>query len=383
MRFRPWFVNLLLLLLVLAPVPLAAQAPPPPQPDGIPFKPQIEIPGFGERTISETTLPEYISALFNYLLGVIGILAVAMIVYGGFRWITAAGNPGRIQAAKEIITSAIIGLVLALTSVLLLRTINPNLVSLRIPTITKVQQQLQGSLGSLCSQTEEGRAAAGDATCGKKVTYTTPQGARRECVATFCENPLQACLLDPLDGLYVCGTPQQLCTNFDEERCEDADTIIARLQPPVTDSSGTPSVCRRRDENNQPDECILVPRLGCANNESRVSCNIGGSSNTDCWQDGAPAQGQKEVGRVFGDIRLTCTDNPRAGVGTDAICCAVNVNKHEVYCMPRPPSDRYIEASCEAFNPLPGVFAGARTSTCGGGNRCYIWIRLRITNEGG
>jgi hypothetical protein len=43
--------------------------------------------------------------------------AVLMIVIGGFQWMTSAGDPGKIAAAKEKIYSAILGLlIIALAS---------------------------------------------------------------------------------------------------------------------------------------------------------------------------------------------------------------------------------------------------------------------------
>lgn len=71
----------------------------------------------------------YIAGLYQFFVGVVGILAAVMILYGGIQWIVAAGNSSRIQSAKNVIFSAIIGLVIAFTSYLLLYLLNPNLVN--------------------------------------------------------------------------------------------------------------------------------------------------------------------------------------------------------------------------------------------------------------
>jgi hypothetical protein len=45
--------------------------------------------------------------------------AVLMIVIGGFQWMTSAGDPGKISAAKERIFAAILGLIIiALASII-------------------------------------------------------------------------------------------------------------------------------------------------------------------------------------------------------------------------------------------------------------------------
>lgn len=46
----------------------------------------------------------------------LALVAVAFIIYGGIMWITAAGNDDRLKKAKEIISAAVIGLVIVLLS---------------------------------------------------------------------------------------------------------------------------------------------------------------------------------------------------------------------------------------------------------------------------
>jgi len=52
------------------------------------------------------------SNVINILLGVLGILALVIILVGGFRWMTAAGNEENIAAAKKTIAAGIIGLII-------------------------------------------------------------------------------------------------------------------------------------------------------------------------------------------------------------------------------------------------------------------------------
>ncbi|MBU4078527.1 hypothetical protein KKE85_02895, partial [Patescibacteria group bacterium] len=57
-------------------------------------------------------------------LSVVGIVAVIMLIIGGMRYITAVGNPTAISDAKDIINSAITGLILALLSWVFISAIN-------------------------------------------------------------------------------------------------------------------------------------------------------------------------------------------------------------------------------------------------------------------
>ncbi len=76
------------------------------------------------------TLQEYLEAAYKFGIAIVAILAVVMIGIGGFMYIvTAAGNAGKLADAKEIITSAILGLIMALLSWLILFVVNPDLVS--------------------------------------------------------------------------------------------------------------------------------------------------------------------------------------------------------------------------------------------------------------
>ena len=67
--------------------------------------------------------------LFQFGLGAIGIVAFGSIIYGAVRYMAAAGDPGAITEAKGRIFSALWGIGIALTSIILLGTINPDLVN--------------------------------------------------------------------------------------------------------------------------------------------------------------------------------------------------------------------------------------------------------------
>ncbi len=61
-------------------------------------------------------LKQIIANIINIFLGFLGIIAVILILYGGFLWMTSKGNAEQVQEAKQLIISAIIGLVIILSS---------------------------------------------------------------------------------------------------------------------------------------------------------------------------------------------------------------------------------------------------------------------------
>lgn len=59
-----------------------------------------------------TDLPVLVGRIINTLLSVLGIIFVCFVVYAGFLYLTAAGNPDAVKKAKALLTQAIIGIVI-------------------------------------------------------------------------------------------------------------------------------------------------------------------------------------------------------------------------------------------------------------------------------
>ncbi len=105
---------------------------------------QITIPGldkFTQPTDCETDaagnkisckftwIQEYMAAIYKYGFNIIGIIATIILMVGGVIWLTSAGNASQVDRAKKMIGGAVTGIVILFASVLILSTINPNLVN--------------------------------------------------------------------------------------------------------------------------------------------------------------------------------------------------------------------------------------------------------------
>ncbi len=61
--------------------------------------------------------------IVNFFLTFLGLIAVVMIIYGGFLYVSAAGNQEKIESAKKIIMYAVIGIVVILLSFAIVNTV--------------------------------------------------------------------------------------------------------------------------------------------------------------------------------------------------------------------------------------------------------------------
>ena len=108
------------------------------------------IPGNYDTSNAATASPgQFIADFYQYALVIGGILAFGVIVYGGIRYMTSAGNPSGQGDAKEWVQAAIMGILLLAGAYFILKVINPNLVKLSLPSLQSVGQvNTSGGMGS-------------------------------------------------------------------------------------------------------------------------------------------------------------------------------------------------------------------------------------------
>jgi len=115
---------------------------------------QVKIPGMkrfsdalvtkdettGQYKIQTAWIAEYLAGLYGYIISIVGILAAMTFIIGAVIYLTSAGNASRVGEAKSWMISSVFGLILALSSYLILYLINPALVTFRGLTIQAVQE---------------------------------------------------------------------------------------------------------------------------------------------------------------------------------------------------------------------------------------------------
>jgi len=100
--------------ILLLPSVVSAQGLIPTKPDGLPGQPSDTVPG---------VVTKYVELFLTF----VGIITVAYIIYGGFRYITSAGNEEAAEAGKKTLTNAIIGLIIVIFSVVIVRIVSRTL----------------------------------------------------------------------------------------------------------------------------------------------------------------------------------------------------------------------------------------------------------------
>ena len=112
--------------------------------------PNLNINGVYTPKTTETSVPALVKYIF-YLSLIIGVIIVTLVlIYNGFIFITSTGSPEKMKDAKEGITAALFGLLILVSSVVVLKLVNPQLAIMKI----QKQEPKQGVALSLTNGSE-------------------------------------------------------------------------------------------------------------------------------------------------------------------------------------------------------------------------------------
>lgn len=63
-----------------------------------------------ESPINITSVPNLVTRVLEVVLGLTGVIALVMFIYGGILWMTSAGRPEQVKKGKETLLWAAVGL---------------------------------------------------------------------------------------------------------------------------------------------------------------------------------------------------------------------------------------------------------------------------------
>lgn len=72
--------------------------------------------GFADNGLGNTDPRTTVARLINVAMLFLGIIAVVIVLLGGFKWMTAAGNEDKVGEAKKLMGAGVVGLVIVLSA---------------------------------------------------------------------------------------------------------------------------------------------------------------------------------------------------------------------------------------------------------------------------
>lgn len=105
-KFLTGLASVALMAGIMLPMAVSAQAP------AVDFG-----VSYGSYTgLTNTDIRITIANIIRTAMGLLGIIAVLIVLYGGFKWMTAAGASEQVEDAKKILVAGIIGLVIIVSA---------------------------------------------------------------------------------------------------------------------------------------------------------------------------------------------------------------------------------------------------------------------------
>lgn len=189
--------------------------------------------GVSTRFFSAPNVTEWVRMLYFFGVGIVGVLAVGVIIFAGVQYMSSVGNPEVISRAKTQIAAGIAGLLLILLSYTILHTLDPRLTKLEFKT-EKVT--LKGaSFEEMLAQTAFGNQNQGTRTIS--VSRFDSRGAsrnleeiERECQLSCPGGQIKVTDLGTCEctgGIeeFPCATDEdcdmECRKNFSEEECKN------------------------------------------------------------------------------------------------------------------------------------------------------------------
>ena len=253
-----------LLFLLLMPTPSQA----------IDFTPQVGIDKTFKKgepyTIPKSTkaIGEYVRAIYKYAIGIVGILATVVLMFGGILWIVAGGNAERVGNAKSWIGASLTGLILVLCSYMILKTINPALVSFQPIEVKKVEKAPESSSSYIdCSDSNNiGKACGENKSCQK---LGTNDYSCEDCIPGG-----ESCMMQECCPGYKCDptNQRQICISTSIYDCTGKiDGTECKLHGGAIKGYCEDNSCKKCKEKNDT----------CSHNTWDYEC-CGSTSNGDC-----------------------------------------------------------------------------------------------------
>lgn len=219
--------------------------------DGLDTDLLVPIGGLGG-TGNLPSLPEYIQALYTWGVGAAALLAVLMLVVGGFQYVLSAGNFGSTEAAKNRMTSAVYGVVILLGASLILSLVNKDLTDISLASPRELpaqvaladagleQGKIMGFLGSKAGQVDvsDKLNTLNEGYMNTIITKEQYEGAAQKVIVAFdaryADPAVRKGISDKMEAAWAkvgdTPTPAQIETRIATQRLEEYRAVLSKLK---------------------------------------------------------------------------------------------------------------------------------------------------------
>jgi len=210
----------------------------------------------------------YIKVIYQWLLGSASVFAVVMIIVGGIQYMVAGGSPAGVKQAKERMFNALIGIVILFGAYTILATVNPQLLSLRMPALPKVKPILTPGSVNTCESYEAADYTVkvgsssfhtGGHECGKKGTITKgPSGETLSgddtCYYTACSKKGTICRINAEEETGACHSCVEIYSKEAHSFSPTRFPVIGFYPGP------SQSVCSSAGVSSGVGECVFLSK---------------------------------------------------------------------------------------------------------------------------
>ena len=149
----------------------------------------LNYPAFGGFDLNDNQkLHEIVAFFYYFIVGIAGLAAFVMLVWGGVQWLMSGAIPSQASEARDKIKNAILGLLLVLASFLVIQVINPELTILGIGNPGEV-----GQGESPLSKADLGIYLCENENCEGKYVYIDPSISGCKTIPDFTNINLATC----------------------------------------------------------------------------------------------------------------------------------------------------------------------------------------------
>ncbi len=209
-------------------------------------------------------LGNYIAVIYKYAIGLAATAAVIMIVYGGFRYLLGSAM-SEVGEGKQIIQDALIGLLLVLGSYMILSTVNPNTLSLKLPNIQPVTPKTVpgATISEVVQLATQNTSTQSEINTGQNCNADTECTCNAELCTRFFGRSNSTAPVVP----QACATPPARC---------QSNSCIIRCQP-----QGSAQTAQNAQRATQ------LPLITCSLDRGEFGCPTGQS----CLRSGLTVNG--------------------------------------------------------------------------------------------